>query len=162
MMKSLLEQQYDLIQKTRQSLFQFLDSIPLHQLRTELSNFGHGSIVRTHIHVADCYMYWLGAFTRLRTEPPFVPEEEIARADLGAVRDRFARADELVHDFVRTFDGRWTEPVSNHVRWQAEPFTTTPLWLLTHTITHEFHHKGQIVTMARHLGHIPPDTDLVG
>ena len=32
-----------------------------------------------------------------------------------------------------------------------EPLSTTPLWLLTHTETHEFHHKGQIVSMARHL-----------
>jgi uncharacterized damage-inducible protein DinB len=26
--------------------------------------------------------------------------------------------------------------------------------------THEFHHKGQIVLMARVLGYFPPDTDV--
>ena len=34
-----------------------------------------------------------------------------------------------------------------------EPWSITPLWLLTHTETHEFHHKGQIVSVARHLGY---------
>ncbi|MFP3360862.1 DinB family protein, partial [Planococcus sp. SIMBA_143] len=34
-------------------------------------------------------------------------------------------------------------------------------WLYTHTATHEFHHKGQIVKIGRKLGYIPPDTDLI-
>ncbi len=42
-----------------------------------------------------------------------------------------------------------------------EPLSITPLWLLTHTETHEFHHKGQIVSMARHLGYTPPNTILI-
>ena len=50
--------------------------------------------------------------------------------------------------------------IANEVKWQEKPWSTTPLWLLTHTETHEFHHKGQIVAMARHLGYNPPDTDL--
>ena len=42
-----------------------------------------------------------------------------------------------------------------------EPWSTTRIWLLTHTETHEFHHKGQIASMARHLGYVPPNTDLI-
>ncbi|TKC09723.1 DinB family protein [Pedobacter frigoris] len=33
--------------------------------------------------------------------------------------------------------------------------------IFTDVITHEFHHKGQAMTMARLLGHIPPDTDVM-
>jgi uncharacterized damage-inducible protein DinB len=39
--------------------------------------------------------------------------------------------------------------------------SATPLQLFTHLLTHEFHHKGQIMTMCRLLGHIPPDTDVI-
>jgi uncharacterized damage-inducible protein DinB len=33
--------------------------------------------------------------------------------------------------------------------------------LFTHTITHEFHHKGQILTLSRQLGYTPVDTDIM-
>jgi uncharacterized damage-inducible protein DinB len=36
----------------------------------------------------------------------------------------------------------------------------TPALVLHHILTHAFHHKGQIVSMCRHLGHPAPDTDL--
>lgn len=29
-------------------------------------------------------------------------------------------------------------------------------------MTHEFHHKGQIVAMIREMGYIPPNTDILG
>ena len=35
------------------------------------------------------------------------------------------------------------------------------LKLFTHTITHEFHHKGQILTLSRMLGYIPVDADVM-
>ncbi|MCY9423036.1 DinB family protein, partial [Bacillus paralicheniformis] len=38
----------------------------------------------------------------------------------------------------------------------------TPHQLLIHSITHEFHHKGQIVAMLRLLGYIPNNTDILG
>nr|WP_261382294.1 DinB family protein [Mucilaginibacter achroorhodeus] len=37
----------------------------------------------------------------------------------------------------------------------------SPLELFTHVITHEFHHKGQLVNMSRQLGYIPVDTDVI-
>lgn len=36
-----------------------------------------------------------------------------------------------------------------------------PLKLFTHVITHEYHHKGQILSLSRHLGYIPADTDII-
>lgn len=37
----------------------------------------------------------------------------------------------------------------------------TPRQLLIHSITHEFHHKGQIVAMLRLLNHTPENTDIL-
>ncbi len=33
--------------------------------------------------------------------------------------------------------------------------------MFTHVITHEFHHKGQILSISRALGYIPVDTDIM-
>ncbi|MEO7312132.1 MAG: DinB family protein [Chitinophagaceae bacterium] len=37
----------------------------------------------------------------------------------------------------------------------------SPLKLFSHVITHEFHHKGQILSLSRHLGYVPVDTDMI-
>ncbi|KIL41787.1 damage-inducible protein DinB [Gordoniibacillus kamchatkensis] len=162
-MQDVLKQQYGLIKSTRQTLFAFLEEIPLQTLHITVPNFGSGSIIKTHIHVADCYRYWLGsfAFKLRRADFSFASAHDIEHSDVRKVRDRFEAADEAVQKFLDEFHSRMLEPVANHVKWQEEPWSTTPLWLLTHTETHEFHHKGQIVSMARHLGYNPPDTDLV-
>ncbi|MFD0590956.1 DinB family protein [Paenibacillus sp. GCM10027627] len=157
-MVNVLKQQYEYIRITRQSLFSLLENIPLDKLHTALPDFGSGSIVKTHIHVADCYRFWLGsyAFNQKRADFSFATVNEIEHADVNWIRDRFQLADEAAYRFLEDFDSRWFEPVSNHVKWQEEPWSTTPLWLFTHTVTHEFHHKGQIVSMARQLGYPPP------
>lgn len=80
--------------------------------------------------------------------------------DIQQLRHRFMLADEAVDRFLDTFDSRWFDNISNEVKWQDTPWSTTPLWRLTHTETHEFHHKGQIVSMARHLGYEPPNADV--
>ncbi|MEH6996494.1 DinB family protein, partial [Neobacillus drentensis] len=43
-----------------------------------------------------------------------------------------------------------------------ELLSITPRKLLLHTITHECHHKGQIVAMLRQMGYEPPNTDVLG
>jgi uncharacterized damage-inducible protein DinB len=156
-----LTAQYDLVRRTRESLFKFLETLPVSHLHTRVNEFGHGTIARTHIHAADCYLYWIGTITGLRTEPAFLPEATVDTLDVSGLRDRFAEVDQLADRFFATYADAWGTPVSGRVRWQPDPLTVTPLWLFTHTLTHEFHHKGQIVSMARALGHVPPDTDLV-
>lgn len=44
----------------------------------------------------------------------------------------------------------------------TEVISMTPRKLICHTITHEYHHKGQIVSMARLMGYEPPNTDILG
>lgn len=160
-MLDVLKQQYGFISSTRQALFLFLEEIPLQYLHKTVPNFGNTTIIRTHLHVADCYLGWLGRFALKQSDFKFATDYEIEHSDVKNVRERFKLVDEVVQRFLDEFNSRWFENIANQVKWQKEPWVTTPLWLLTHTETHEFHHKGQIVSMARHLGYIPPDTDLV-
>lgn len=158
-----MQQQYDWIRTARKNLFAFLEEIPPQILHQTVPNFGHGTILRTHIHVADSYKFWLGSFALKKLsehrDPTF---NEIERADVKYVRDRFAEVDEIVHRFLNVYCDRWFEPIEQDEEWQGYPRTPTPLLLLTHVETHEFHHKGQIVLMARHLGTPPPADDRLG
>lgn len=155
-----LRAQYDYIKQTRQVLFSFLEQLPQSVLHESVPNFGSGTIINTHIHVADCYRYWLGTFALRMEGLSFTSDAEVKIADMKWVRERFEQVDQIVEKFIGTYSVDWTGDILGKVKWQKEPWKTTPLWLLTHAETHEFHHKGQIVTMARHLGFEPPDTDL--
>jgi uncharacterized damage-inducible protein DinB len=157
-MGEILVEQYDLVRMTRQSLFTFLESVPVDSLHTEMPGFGFGTIARTHLHVAGCYMHWLVGFANIRSKPEYPTEEEIRSTDVAMLRRWFSLSDEVVDEFLHAYGSRVTELIYNE---SEGPIGLTPLWLMTHTMTHEFHHKGQIVTLARTLGYAPPDTDLV-
>lgn len=162
-MFDLLQQQYSWAKSARQNLFTFLDEIPFPVLHTTVPGFGRASIIRTHIHVADCYRLWLGSFAFKR--PPHEHRdttiEEIEQADVHFVRNLYAEVDDTVQRFLNA-EHNWLEPIVHPVSWQDEPFAASPLLLFTHTMTHEFHHKGQIVSMARQLGCLPPADDRLG
>ncbi len=157
-MSELLAGQYDLVRKTRQSLFAFLESVPVDSLHSEVPGGGFGTIARTHLHAAGCYMHWLGGFANIRSKPAYPTEEEICSADVAVLRHWFSISDEVVDEFLHAYGNHYTELIFNE---SEGPMGLTPLWLMTHAMTHEFHHKGQIVALARQLGYAPPDTDLV-
>jgi uncharacterized damage-inducible protein DinB len=52
-------------------------------------------------------------------------------------------------------------PISAKVPGRDIQLTVTALELLTHVTTHEYHHKGQVLTISRQLGYTPVDTDLI-
>lgn len=129
-------------------------------LHTTVSGVGSGSIIKTHIHVVDCYLYWLGSFALRQSDFSWASDNEVESSDVQKVRVRFELVNETVDRFLQAYNSKWDEQMQNHVEWQEDPIRTTPLWLMTHTETHEFHHKGQIVAIARQLGYVPPDLDL--
>lgn len=148
---------YQWVRATREPLFRYCEAMDPSDYRSEAPDQGWGSIRNTHLHVADCYWFWLAGF--LGDERPDLTFE--AYPDVASMRQAFAKVDQLVERFLARFEGQMDAPISGKVRWQPEPLVVTPRWLLSHTITHEFHHKGQIALLGRLRGHIAPDTDLV-
>ncbi|MCM2997703.1 DinB family protein [Paenibacillus cellulositrophicus] len=162
-MLEMLQQQYDWIRSVRQNMFAFLEELPPQILHQPVPEFGRGTIIRTHLHVVDCYRWWLGSFAFMKkNEHRDISITDIERADVKYVRERFTDADELVQRFISEYRDRWNEPIKQDESWRGYPKAPTPLLLLTHTETHEFHHKGQIVSMARQLGCPPPADDRLG
>ena len=81
--------------------------------------------------------------------------------NVDSVKMLYREADGLVAGFLDFFGDDTNRPITNKVRSGAIVVNTTPLELFTHMLTHEFHHKGQIMSMCRLLGHTPPDTDVI-
>ena len=121
-----------------------------------MEGFGWGSIRDTHIHVTQCYQHWLSRFGLKETDNRMQTEGINTIEDM---RRLFKEVDQLVNSFLETFESKYDYKIKGQVSGEEEELTV--LRLMTHTITHEFHHKGQIVSMARQLGYTPHDTDLL-
>ncbi|UOR13712.1 DinB family protein [Halobacillus amylolyticus] len=155
---NVLKKQYDWIQHTREELFQYCEKPTTEHYTYELDKFGRNSMRNLHVHVAECYQSWLGNFG-LRKGLTLVTPDRVR--NVKDMRRIFKEVDNLVYEFLEDFEGQWNLSITGPVPWQDEKEELTPLWLYTHAATHEFHHKGQIVSMGRQLGYIPDDTDLI-
>ena len=147
---------YRLVRTTRAGVFDWLESLPPHVLTTQRDDFAFGSLDRIFAHVADCYLWWVASVGMGRER------REISSGSVAALREGFDLVDRTVAEALATFSD-WDDPLT----WTSPEGYEEVLsrrWLLQHPITHEFHHKGQALALARALGHPhhgQPDTDLV-
>ncbi|WP_293913309.1 DinB family protein [Deinococcus sp.] len=152
---------YGWIIRTREELFAYTASLPPAIYTREHPDFAYGSIRNIQAHVANCYLSWIGR-SGLELEPSQMAFEAPSVPDAGAMRARFAEVDRVVMRACREF-GHPDEHFEL-VRPGRDRLQVTQRWLVLHPVTHEFHHKGQLLALGRVLGYplVPgEDTDLV-
>ncbi|QJX45682.1 damage-inducible protein DinB [Hymenobacter taeanensis] len=157
-MHQLLTAQYDLVRSARGVLLAYCATLAPADFMAPLPDFNHSSIRDVLVHGAATYQHWLVNVALGQSGP--LPDAATV-PDVAAAGQLYAQADELVADFLEHFQGQWQTEYSWRVPHRAEPVLLTPLALFTHVITHEFHHKGQVLSMSRQLGYTPIDTDVV-
>lgn len=140
---------YDLAKRTRAKVLDWLATLPPEVFSHEHEEFAYGSLSNIYAHIADCYLWWVGDVGM------GIKIDEVKVKDVSELREAFAKVDTAVAKALETFDKldeplAWTSP-SGHTR------TLTKRWLILHPITHEFHHKGQALALARVLGHPHPE-----
>ena len=155
-MIDVMRQQYALVERPRSILFGFLQEVVGNdKLNRNFPEFGNKSIRGLLEHTAGCYSSWIGFHALGHPRASF---HHGPCTTMDMVRQLFARVDQTMDEFLKSFKDSMDVPVrSEHD--PGEWITATPLALFTHVITHEFHHKGQVVWMSRLLGCIPTDTD---
>ncbi len=147
---------YDLVRCTsRTKTLDWLTTLPPEVFIREHEQFAYGSLRRIFAHVAACYLLWVGRVGL--GEDRVAPKVE----NVDDLRTAFARVDATVTRALETFQ-TLDEPFDIDTP-QGTSFKATRRWLILHPITHEFHHKGQALALARVLGHPysgDQDTDL--
>lgn len=156
-MTNILQKQYALVQSSRQVVLSFIDTKVGNDLNTPVPAFNNQPVRYFLVHNADCYLNWLAYFALKHPRMPVGNEDFTS---IALVRQLYGRADNTVAAFLESFKDNMEVPVEGHHN-RAGLVSVTPLQLFTHVTTHEFHHKGQIMTMCRMLGHVPPDTDAI-
>ena len=137
-------------------LLQYCGTISAADFCQENSSFGRGSIRNLLVHIANTYEFWLGK-EGMRKEMTFTVYDAIGSVD--EARALFSRIDRLVEEFITHFGHSYLTNLSLTVNNASTK--ANPLKLFTHVITHEYHHKGQILSLSRHLGYTPIDTDIM-
>ncbi|GEM48336.1 DinB family protein [Deinococcus cellulosilyticus] len=147
---------YRRVKDTRAIVLNWLDTLPEGVFTREHPDFAFGSLCGIYSHIAKCYLVWVGNVGL------GLPRPNLQVTSVAELREVFAQVDQVVQQALERFEGQdgpihWTDA-------SGEPCTFSRHWLILHPITHEFHHKGQALALARILGHPHPgnpDTDLV-
>jgi uncharacterized damage-inducible protein DinB len=148
--------QYNFVQSSRQVLLEYCERISQKDFMAENSSFGRGSIRNLLVHIGNTYEFWIGRHA-LNLEVDFTPYNTIE--DVLQAKDYFLTIDSLIARFIDVYSGNHLEGLIFEINNQK--VSASPLKLFTHVITHEFHHKGQVLSLSRHLGYIPIDTDII-
>lgn len=156
-MITILQKQYALVQGSREVVFNFIDTQVGADLNTPVPAYENSTIRYLLVHIANTYFHWLTYFS---LKKPFNLLDDRGFVNIGLMRPLFAEVDDTIVAFLENFTGKLDIPL-NGVISRNRQVSATPLQLFTHVITHEFHHKGQIMSMYRLLGYTPPDTDVI-
>ena len=152
----ILKKQYELIKGSRQAMLGFIAEQAAAQLTTPIIEFNNSNIRYLLVHIANTYKHWGGNFA-MKKGLLYIDDNTVN--DITSIQKLFNEIDELMMEFLDSFDNHNIK-ITNTLR-TGKIAEITILELFTHMITHEFHHKGQIMTMCRLLGHVPPDTDVI-
>lgn len=149
--------QYKLVRQSRKTLFDYCATLDQTDLVNENSSFGRGGSIRNLlVHIANTYEFWI-IRNALKKEVVFTDYN--SKTTMGEIERLFMEIDKQVDDFLIFCEDSMFETIAIEIGGQIR--CLNPFELFTHVITHEFHHKGQVVTLSRHLGYTPVDTDII-
>ena len=149
------KQQYEFVRESRAVLFNYCKTISEKHFITENNLFGRGGSIRNLlVHIANTYEFWI-AQQSLNHEVIFSTYD--SKKTITDIVELFDIVDIFMNEFISLIaENKLIEYKVNEIKNTAAPFR-----LFSHVITHEFHHKGQILSVSRHLGYLPVDTDIM-
>lgn len=152
---SYFKQQYHLVKYSRNTLLEYCHTLTREDFVKTNSGFGHSSVRDILVHVANSYLAWLSR--ALETGFTAVSPEDFE--NLEDVKKLFSTVDDRMNAFIKLVAN--TNPEHFAVFRNGKTLHLTPLQIFSHVTTHEFHHKGQVLSLSRQLGYIPVDTDIL-
>ncbi|MHC4471761.1 MAG: DinB family protein [Planctomycetota bacterium] len=141
--------------KSLMRLLRHAATLPPDELLAPVDGFGHGTVRDTLVHIAESEDWWIST-AQGKPSGEWNADEF---GDMDPLRDAFHGVGRRTREYLEGLsDEALEEPVE--MRHSGGSFQTAPAWIVLHMVTHAFHHKGQIASMCRALGHPAPDTDL--
>lgn len=155
-MKNILFQQYEYTKRSRESLFVYCASIADTCCTAESATFGRGSIRNLLVHSVNAYAYWIGEHA-LKKKMVYTAYESVQ--ELEGAKELFAAVDNLVSEFFGMLQKDSLPEIE--IGLNGRKSFVSPCSCLR-TLSHmNFTTKGKYLSLSRHLGYIPVDTDII-
>lgn len=155
---NILKEQYKFVKDSRRVLTEFCRNISYEDFIKGNNNFGGRSIEYLFLHIINTYQFWLKEFP---TQAKLKYHSYDSKFSLENIVSFFENTNSIVEKFLNEHENMMNEKITMIFKDKNIGLEVTPLQLYTHVSTHEFHHKGQILTMSRMLGYTPVDTDVI-
>ena len=149
--------QYELVRESRAVLFNYCKTISEKHFIAENNLFGRGGSIRNIlVHIANTYEFWIAkhglnkavAFTNYHS-----------KQTISEIKSLFDEVDNFVGEFIALLEKQGDPEIQFEINGIKNNATAFKLY--SHVITHEFHHKGQILSLSRQLGYLPVDADIM-
>src|ERR1051325_2095960 len=144
-------QQYEFVKSSRKVLLEYCKTLSGEDFLIENSTFGRGGSVRNLlVHIGNAYEFWIG-MESLKKTIKFTEYNSVNNAAEAEVF--FSGIDSLIEEFIEAYNEK--DVIDIEIDVHGKVIMASPFKLFTHVIPHEFHHKGQILSLSRHLGYVP-------
>lgn len=149
--------QYQLVKQSRKTLLDYCKTIANEDFLNQNNTFGRGGSIRNLlVHIANTYEFWIIKHA-LKKDISFT--EYSAKRTIIEIEKLFSVIDYEIFNFSTQYEFSKFDLIKLKINGITK--NTSAFELFTHVITHEFHHKGQILSLSRHLGYTPVDTDVI-
>jgi len=117
-----------------------------------------GSLLGTMVHILEAEQIWLARFLGAAATPELTSEQFPDRLRLAMA---FEELWSQLEFFVASLS---EEQVASHLTWtsrQGQELTRLFRHAVFHFVCHAIHHRGQVSSLLRQLGYVPPDIDFL-
>jgi uncharacterized damage-inducible protein DinB len=138
-------------------IFEAAAGLPEEQYSRDLKS-SHGGIHGTLAHIVWAEQLWLHRW--LSRPNPAVPQGKDLRG-LDAVRARWEEVEAERGAFLRGLTAARLEETRAVKPSTGGEYLHTLAQMIRHAVDHSTYHRGQVVTMLRQVGAVPPNTGLI-
>jgi len=134
-----------------------ITALPEGSYNTRLNGFGFPTIGEQVIHILQCEALWIH-------RAQAIPFDGWSLSDCQIIQDARGLQEKVRSETLAYLSSLTNQQLNEEITLHTSDgfkITCTPAQLMHHVLTHAFHHKGQIVSMCRILGHPAPDTDML-
>lgn len=140
----------------RNRVYDFLGSVKPEDFTRDLP-IGWGSLRGLVLHALEAEVFWVRYGMQQGERPSWDYDDY---PDVAAVRTVAASVREATQRFLATPEAHLDRPHTVTFSSGAQMKFTTAKGFL-HIITHDAHHRGQVLVVARQMGYEPPEIDLM-
>ncbi len=139
--------------QTLKTLLQHCNQLSDEELNKELSGFGYPTVrIQIH-HIIGAEKYWIGVLLgRIDVD---MDENDYQTVDsLEIFREQVY---DIAEDYLRSATTEELSTARPMITWGNKEKMLIPAQVIMRTLTHLYHHTGQIAAMCRHLGKPIPE-----